>query len=472
MHRSRSNIILITVDSLRVDHLGCHGYNKPTSPNLDQFARENSFFRNAFSDGPNTPHAFPAIMASQNSLMSSKLGLFDAPVTLAEVLKSAGYTTLGFNAANPYVSRSFHYDRGFDEFNDYLDFAVPTESSKQDNGNGQLENAIDVPELDLNRYLLSDEVVHSKACLEKKINSDCFDVIDSVSGGPFFLWVHYMDTHFPYLPQMPAQLELGVEPIAKQENFKLNTRVRENMSLSSEMLSGVIQLYDAAVRQLDSKIGELFSFLKKRNLFESAMIVFTADHGEEFKDHGDLQHKSKLYDELIHVPFLVKKPHQQNSEVHEELVSLMQLAPTILSSIGMENVFEASGIFDSISAASNFRHSQVFSGASYCGDNATPVDRNLFNIDVLPKIYSCREDHWKLIMDLGNDQKMLFNLIVDPFETQNLYQEQKSSAVRLEQELLEYISNIEKSCLKSKIAKVRKKMLYQLQQPHAIRLPS
>jgi len=472
MHRSRSNIILITVDSLRADHLGCHGYNKRTSPNLDKFARENSFFHNAFTGGPNTPHAFPAIMASQNSLMSSKLGLFDAPVTLAEVLKSAGYTTLGFNAANPYVSRSFHYDRGFDEFNDYLDFSVPTESSKQHNGNGQFENAIDVPELDLNRYLISDEVVHAKACLEKKINSDCFDAINGVSGEPFFLWIHYMDTHFPYLPQVRAQLELGVEPITKQENFKLNTRVRENMPLSSGILSRVVQLYDAAVRQLDSKIGELFEFLKKRNLFESSMIVFTADHGEEFKDHDDLQHKSKLYDELIHVPLLVKRPHHQNSGVYKELVGLMQLAPTILSSIGIENVFETSGIFDSISAASKPCHSQVFSGASYCGDNATPVDRNLLNIDVLPKIYSCREDHWKLIMDLGKDQKMLFNLIADPFETQNLYQEKKSSAARLEQKLLEHISKVEKSCLKSKIAKVRRKMLYKLQEPHAVRLPS
>jgi len=469
MHRSRPNIILVTVDSLRADHLGCYGYSKPTSPNLDQFARENSLFRHTFSDGPNTPHAFPAIMASQNSLMFSKLGLFDAPVTLAEVFKSAGYTTLGFNAANPYVSRSFHYDRGFDEFHDYLDFSVPTDSLTSC---GQSETGINIPELDLNRYLISDEVVRSKACLEEKINSDCFDAINSVSGEPFFLWVHFMDTHFPYLPQLSAQLELGIESISKEENFKLNTRVRENMPLSPGMLSRVVQLYDASIRQLDSKIGELFGFLKRRNIFESSMIVFTADHGEEFKDHGDLQHKSKLFDELIHVPLLIKKPHHQNNDVHEELVSLMQLAPTLLSSVGIENVFETNGIFDSIPGASNYSQSQVFSGASYCGDNATPVDRNLLNIDVLPKIYSCREDYWKLIMDFGKDQKMLFNLIADPLETQNLYQKDKNTASRLEERLLERIVNLEKRCLKSKIAKVRRRVLSDPQEANAVRLSS
>ena len=469
MHRSRPNIVLVTVDSLRADHLGCYGYSKPTSPNLDQFARENSLFLHTISDGPNTPHAFPAIMASQNSLMFSKLGLFDAPVTLAEVFKSAGYTTLGFNAANPYVSRSFHYDRGFDEFHDYLDFSVPTDSLTSCR---QSETGINIPELDLNRYLISDEVVRSKAYLEEKINSDCFDAINSVSGEPFFLWVHFMDTHFPYLPQPSAQLALGIESISKEENFKLNTRFRENMPLSSGVLSRVVQLYDASIRQLDSKIGALFEFLKKRNLFESSMIVFTADHGEEFKDHGDLQHKSKLFDELIHVPLLIKKPHQQNSEVHEGLVSLMHLAPTLLSSVGIENVFETNGIFDSIPGASNYSHSQVFSGASYCGDNATPVDRNLLNIDVLPKIYSCREDYWKLIMDFGKDQKMLFNLIADPLETQNLYQKEKNTASRLEERLLERIVSLEKRCLKSKIAKVRRRVLSNPQEANAVRLSS
>ncbi len=324
----------------------------------------------------------------------------------------------------------------------------------------------------MNRYLISDETIHAKASLEDRINKNCFDAISRNSAHPFFLWLHYMDTHFPYLPHHPSQIEVGVDLISKAENFRLNTQVRENMTLSSDGLSRIIQLYDASVRQLDSKIGELFRFLLERGLYESSMIVFTADHGEEFKDHGDLQHKSKLFDELIHVPLLMKRPHQRNNEVHKEPVSLMALAPTILSSVGIENMFETNGIFDSISGVSDSDLPQVFSGASYCRDNATPVDRNLLNIDALPKIHSCREGHWKLIIDVGKNQKMLFNLIADPLETENLYQEEKDSAARLEQKLFEHISGLEKRRLKSKVAKVRRKMSSKPQDANAVRLPS
>ena len=185
-----------------------------------------------------------------------------------------------------------------------------------------------------------------------------------------------------------------------------------------------------------------------------------------------MQHKSKLFDELIHVPLLIKRPHQRSNEVHEELVSLMALGPTVLSAIGTENVFETSGIFDNISAISEFDFPHVFSGASYCGDHTTPVDGNLLNVDTLPKIYSCREGHWKLIVDIGKDQKWLFNLIADPLETQNIYQQEKHSAARLEQKLFEHISNLETRSLKSKIAEVRRKMSFKPRDADAVRLSS
>ncbi|MFQ5750829.1 MAG: sulfatase-like hydrolase/transferase, partial [bacterium] len=232
MNARQPNIILITVDSLRADHLGCYGYTRPTSPNIDHFASDSFLFTHAFSSGPNTPHAFPAIMACRNSLMAKRLGLFDAPLTLAEFLQSTGYATIAFNAANPYISRFFHYDRGFDEFYDYLDFSIPTEKSKTaasefiNSPNASiLDNEpclnITLPDLDLEHYLISEENIRRKACLESAINSDIFERLQRVAGQAFFLWIHYMDTHYPYLPQLIPQQELGIRPISKEENFKL-----------------------------------------------------------------------------------------------------------------------------------------------------------------------------------------------------------------------------------------------------------
>ena len=126
MNARQPNVILITVDSLRPDHLGCYGYTRPTSPNIDHFASDSFLFTHAFSNGPNTPHAFPAIMACRNSLMTKRLGLFDAPLTFAELLQSTNYTTIAFNASTPYISRFFPYERGLDECHDYRDFSIQT----------------------------------------------------------------------------------------------------------------------------------------------------------------------------------------------------------------------------------------------------------------------------------------------------------------------------------------------------------
>ena len=370
----RPNIILITADSLRPDHLGCYGYARDTSPNIDRLASESIQFTHAFSDGPNTPHAFPAIMASRPALASKRLGLFDAPNTLAELLKAAGYQTLGFNSANPYVSRFFQYHRGFDHFRDYLD--LPTSSSNaraetSSNGSGKRQSSrpgdsiLSVPKFDLRNYVLSEENSRSKASLESTINREIIEHIPRQPQQPFFLWVHYMDTHYPYLPQRQAQLRLGVTPIEREENLGLNRMVRESVVTSPGALKKIVNLYDASVRQLDDKIGQVLDFLQQTGLYDSSLLVLTADHGEEFMEHGDLQHKSKLYDELLHVPLLVKLPEADKGSVRNELISLIQLAPTILSVAGVENPFENKSLLGHQSEGSQCDVSGIFAGASY-----------------------------------------------------------------------------------------------------------
>ncbi|MFQ5864015.1 MAG: sulfatase [bacterium] len=466
MKKTRPNVLLITADSLRADHLGCYGYKKPTSPNIDAFAQESCFFSHAFSNGPNTPHAFPAIMASRYPLMSSKLGLFDAPVTLAEVLQSQGYTTAGFNAGNPYVSKYFQYDRGFDEFFDYLDFEIAIEaqnvasekvkktkatSTSKDN---RRFSSVAVPKLDLERYLVTEDSMKRKAWIENEINQALFGWLKENATSPFFIWVHYMDTHYPYVPQKRFQHEMAVQPFSQRETFYTNICIRENQTLSPRALQRTIDLYDAAIRQLDTKTGELIRFLKQQELYESTLLIFSADHGEEFQEHGDLQHKSKLFDELIRVPLLMKLPDSNMPVIFSEIVGLIDLAPTVLAQLQLDNPFERTSFLGKNSSGLSY----VIAEASYGSSGATPVDEQMLNIDPLPKIYCYRSKQWKMVLDQGKNQTYLYNLLMDPNETRDVSDIYRSQANQLLRYLEEHSKFIEKKRLFSKIKKVQKKL--------------
>lgn len=446
---NRPNVILVTADSLRADRLGCYGYSRPTSPNLDLFCKDAIRFSNAFTNGPNTPHAFPAIMSANCPLTHSRLGLFDAPLTLAEALRNAGYATIGFNAANPYVSRMFNYDRGFDEFYDYMDG-----SELLDDSSGSADFRIGIPKMDLEKYLVSEESIHRKACLESEINARIFERLENFPR-PFLLWAHFMDTHYPYLPQPEAQQEVGIPFVSREENFRINSRVRENIALSSELLHKVQNLYDATVRQLDAKLGDLFGFLQQNGLYDSSLIVFCADHGEEFLEHGDLQHKSKLFDELLRVPLLIKPPFAARSERRDEIVSLIDLAPTIFSLLKLENPFPQPGFLHSMNYFSD-SGSFLIAEASYAANGGPPVDRQLFNIDTLPKRFAYRERFWKMIFDTDEEKPVLYNLLSDPFEKTAIHE--SSESTRMLAILENHIRRQEGQRLTERISRVRKKL--------------
>lgn len=441
------NIVLLTADSLRWDRLGCYGYPRATSPNLDRLAAESVRFTHAFSNGPNTPHAFPAMLAGQDALASERLGLFDAPVTLAEALRDLGYATLGFNAGNPFVSRAFRYDRGFEHFEDFLEFEIPLQRP------GPASAHVSIPELELERYVVSEESIRSKAQLENRLNAEVFDRLQKVDREPFFLWIHYMDTHYPYLPQAQPQRELNGTVVSREENRELNTRVRENLAVSATVLQRIGALYDAAIRQLDEKVGEVLAYLARRNLYDSAVIVFAADHGEEFLEHGDLQHKSKLFDELLRVPLLIKRPNPTGGEVSDALISLAQLPDTVLALLGQGSPFGYRSALPQVAAAARPR--AVFSGASYVADHHAPTDQNVLSVSRLPQIYACRSARWKLIWDLGRDAWHLYDVVADPLERHNRFEAEGEKVTPLRRRLTDYVQLLERSRLRSRATRVR-----------------
>lgn len=455
MPGARPNIVLITADSLRADRLGCYGYGRSTTPTLDEFATESHLFLKAFAAGPNTPHAFPAMMAGRSSMLSKRLGLFDDDITLAERLKANGYATVGFNAANPYVSRLFRYDRGFENFCDFIEFDLSGRNQRSPKSG---HNGVSIPELDLNHYLVSESAVRRKAMLENRINGEIFEALE-ILAQPFFLWVHYMDPHYPYVPQPESQHALGFEPITKEENLSLNVRVRENLEVTPNQFDHIGQLYDASVRQLDTKVNEVFAFLKHKNLYDDAIILFAADHGEEFLEHGGLQHKSKLYDELLNVPLFIKLPRQKKGAVHHRMRSMLHLPSTVLSAAGITNPFVLPSIFSSLHESK--MDTTVFAEASYLGDDTPPVDNSMYNIDPLAKRACLRTRQWKLILDSGSANLVLFNLLDDPYESRPLRPEHVSVAEKLITVLQRRIYALERSRVRRQASLIRKKMISQ-----------
>ena len=463
MTNAPQNIIFVTVDSLRRDKLGCYGSKRGLTPNIDAFAGTCTLFDNAYSNGPNTPHAFPAILAARDALMAPELGLFHAPLTLAEVLSDAGYTCVGINAANPYLSGSLKYNRGFAEFFDFLPSGpektdqTPNTSDKDQSknrvGKSFRSDVLTIPTRKLEEYVVSEENVRNKQQLEQHLPHFISKILHQLAPGPFFLWIHFMDTHYPYVPSKNAQQQIGVKPFSLRETIALNQRVRENMPLSPDLLKRTVELYEAAVLQVDRQFGELVDYLQKKNVFSQSAIFFLADHGEEFMEHGDLQHKCKLYEELIHVPLLIKLPQQQVTKRVQHLSSLLQLPPTVVSSVGLDSPF----VYGSLNpdAAVSGRTPIVFAGASYLHQKMPPVDGHIFKINSLPKVFCCRTDLLKLIYDTQEDRCTLFDLFQDPSETINLAEKRTDFVEKLRRPLFDYSAILEKMRIKARLESVR-----------------
>lgn len=426
-------------------------------------------FARAFSDGPNTPHAFPGILAGRSALLSRKLGLFDVSITLAEHLQRHGYNTIGFNAANPYLSRHFRYDRGFAYFQDYIELdtdSLPNQRHLQRNQKHaphgqQAASRISIPALDIEQYALSEASIRAKASLENQFTADVCKKLRQRSGAPFFLWVHYMDCHYPYLPQPEWQTALGIAPISREENRRLNVHVRENMALSPDDLARLRNLYAAAVRQLDARVGELLRELQERELLDDALLIFTADHGEEFMEHGDLQHKSKLYDELLHVPLMIKRPFQREGAVVQDMVSLLQLAPAIADLAYLKNPFMHHPLFRKPAAR------PVFSAASYGANGGPPVEGDMFRTDCMPKVYGCRSERYKVVYDTGRKRYRAFNLLEDPPEQRSRDQNDDNEARRLAGLLASRVQELEKMRLREQVGRLRQESAI-LELPHAV----
>ncbi|WP_148415060.1 sulfatase [Haloferax sp. KTX1] len=313
------NIILLSADALRADHLSCHGYHRETSPVLDDLAAESLHFTNAYSASSHTREAVPALLTGEypDTAIDAKYRL--ATDTVAKTLSEEGFATAGFHS-NPFVSRAYGFDQGFDTFDDDLHFGKHKVIALAQRALDKLRNR---------HYARAEE-----------INERSLDWLDSLDDDePFFLWNHYMDTHGPYEPPGEYATLYTDETVSGRNAQSLYQRaIKEPDSITDDEQQLLIDLYDAEIRYNDERIGEFLDALRERGLLENSLVIFTADHGDAFGEHDYYEHPRYLHDEITHVPLIVRHPNGESGVV-ETPASTLDIVSTIESAFGDESEF-------------------------------------------------------------------------------------------------------------------------------------
>jgi len=452
----KPNIILITVDALRADHLGYTGYRKNLSPNIDALAKESVVFNQAYATGPVTPHSFPAILTSTYPLDYQGPNKNEKPrVLISEVLKNTGYITAAFHA-NPYLSDFFGYNRAWDYFEDLTpSYDVHLAQGKQNIDSRFFKKLLKslgtfflrfFPKATFKlRYLfyklggnITLSVKKPKAVYVNKIVKEFFS---SIKDGekPFFCWIHYMDIHGPYLPydcyfkeRKLSYTELLGKELPIFFSRKNLTKSASFEKFSTENLVHCLKLYDDGIRYVDEQIGDLFESLKRENLYENTIIILTADHGDEFLEHGGGTHSNKLYNELLKVPLLIRAPGLER-KIIDRKTSLINLCPTICNLAGIES-------------CSSFKGKNLFKQGEdiiFHQTGANPKDgwnASLTEINNIKQCkIACQSDNWKYIIDYSCQEEELYNLLTDPKEEKNLAKVESKTMLQMREIINQFI---------------------------------
>ncbi len=441
----RKSLILITVDCLRADHCGFMGYRRPTTPFLDSLARESFVFPAAIVAGVPTYYSFPGIIASRYPLALGRevIGLAVEEKNLASTCKENGYATAFLGAGNPYLSSRLGYDFAFDTFRDFLDDDLAPLSDRDSgplrknswagNVNRFLESfshkipgmaaaydelyfqyclrwATPAPKsLDaLRRYPAADVIVdHAR------------DWLATVGQTPFFLWLHFMDPHWPYYPTEKSLELFGAsrpEPsFARYLNDYWNRSDLGARRLRTHR-DEVITLYDAGIRWVDEQLARLVDGLRQSKRWENCIFALTADHGEEFLEHARRYHAPSLIEELIHVPLLMRVPGAKKEFVPNHPFSLLHLAPTLLGAadLPIPAEFQGQNLWGQIKDGTPWSEPAVSECVVGCSNPFRPENRRG------ARLLAVRESRYKLLLnfDTGNDD--LFDLEADPEEQRPL----------------------------------------------------
>lgn len=382
-------VLLVSLDTLRPDHLGAYGYERPTSPSIDRFRRDAVLFENAIATAPSTLPSHASMLTSlltrqHGALFTRGSRLDGGAVTLAEILRSAGFATASFNGGGQ-LAPEWGLDRGFDRYESERSLLAGGDAYRDD----------------------VDRFGHTVA--------RAIPWIDEHAAESFFLFLHSYEVHHPYTPTRGrlARFDSGYEGLLPPEiSVELLVSVNSGArQIDDSDLGHIVAAYDAEISSADEAFGELIEHLQSQGLYDRALIIVTSDHGEEFAEHGVVGwHSHSLYDELLRVPLIVKLPGSKRAgETVTETVSMLDLAPTVLGVLGL-------------AAPDSFLGRNLFPS---CASVASPVAA-VSEIDTAGSpVTAIRDADWKLY------QEMLFDLESDAGERTDVAAEHAEIARRL-----------------------------------------
>ena len=325
------------------------GNGSRLTPFLDSLAQRGVFFRNAYAQSSWTNASVASLMTSryqsQHGITSFHSVLAADELTLAEVLQQHGYATGGF-IANFLLSKELGFAQGFDRYQTY--------SRAVDNGQGRP------------RY------IKERA---ERINTEALSWLDQVQRerphAPVFLYLHYMEPHNPYDPP-DANLDRVLDGRPRPDLAQVNARMNfPNLGVfPDQMVQDVKTLYDAEVISVDAALRDLFHALTERHVLDHSVVVVVADHGEEFREHGLMGHHQTLYEEVLRVPLIVLRSDEPHGLVIDPIVSLTDVAPTILDLVGLPSPSRFEG--GSLRSLMGSSHPESPSGSSEASSSRLP----------------------------------------------------------------------------------------------------
>lgn len=378
------NVVLVTIDTLRADHLGAYGYRRNTSPRIDAFAREAVVFDEAYTYWPKTRASMIMMLTgrrpSQNGYSKTHAILLDFNATLASVLKSAGYQTAAF-VDNANVAAQHGYANGFDSyFEAWTDKGLKTEMDRA-----------------------------------RAITDGGIETIRKASAGkPFFLWLHYVNPHAPYTPPAPFDTEFledggsRVAVLGVTRGYKGGVHERLADAMGRRSLGHYIALYDGEIGAVDQELGRLLDALRETGMVTKTAVVLTSDHGESLGEHDYyFDHGENLFEPSLRIPLIVSVPGARPGR-RAGFASTLDVLPTLLDAVKVSYPPDLAGT----------------SLLPVLGGGQAPPRERLF----AQNDYNLRgvfDERFKLVATpVGdNDQWALFDRRADPGETRNVRQQ-------------------------------------------------
>lgn len=437
-----NSLVLVTIDCLRADHAGFMGYPRATTPFLDSLVGESLVVPTAIVSGAPTYYSFPGIMAGRYPLALGRdvLGLAPGEPSLATTLGEAGYRTAAFNAGNVYLTPRFGYDQGFELYCDFLDTELSEQNQSHARRNSQpawysrLNRSLERVSHRLTPLSAAYDELYFRYCqwltsrskqpmdqlrrvpAANVLVDQALTWVGGINTQPFFLWLHFMDAHHPYYPPEEALAAIGRPDIDANRARSLNTcwdRGDSGAGRLATVRENVVALYDAAIRWVDMQLARLVDGLSELGRWANTAMVVTADHGEEFLEHGGRHHApTKLTDELIHVPLLMRTPAVAKIEIGTSPFSMLHLAPTVLDSLGVIAPVE----FQGRSQWANFRRGSIVDEpvvvevVDGCTNPFRARDRSG------PRLLAVQDSRHKLVFRFGDGKEELFDVEADPSE--------------------------------------------------------